>query len=332
MAGAKLTIDGSPQGFTAWRDRPYYAPVGSYPPGYSGYAAATNDQVIKEIDWAFSNGIQIITHANGEKAGDLLIASIRAATDKYGPADRRPVLIHGQFQREDQVDAYRELNVFPSLFPMHTFYWGDWHRDHTVGPERADNISPTGWYNKRGMMFSSHHDAPVAFPDSMRVLDATVTRRSRSRDIIGPAHRVDVMTALRAMTIWPAYQHFEENSKGSIEVGKLADFVILTDDPTTIDPERLDSIKVAATIKEGQSVYTASEEALKKAELSIPGRSSIDPFANFLRAAAVDRELAMLPKNRRTRMVAAVLANATHNRSCLGAVMEQLSTAMSQGI
>jgi hypothetical protein len=166
----------------------------------------------------------------------------------------------------------------------------------------------------------------------MRVLDATVTRRSRSNDIIGPAHRVDVMTALRAMTIWPAYQHFEENSKGSIEVGKLADFVILTDDPTAIDPERLDSIKVAATIKEGEAVYAASEEELKKADLSVPSRASGDPFANFLRAAAVDRELALLPKNRRTRMTRAVLANAAHNKFCLSAVMDQLAAAMVRGI
>ena len=141
---------------------------------------------------------------------------------------------------------------------MHTFYWGDWHRDRTVGPTNADNISPTGWVVKRGMKFSTHHDAPVAFPDSMRVLDATVTRRSRSGDIIGPDQRVDVMTALKAMTIWPAYQHFEERSKGSIEVGKLADLVILSDDPTAIDPETLDQIEVVETIKEGNSIYVAA--------------------------------------------------------------------------
>ena len=109
-----------------------------------------------------------------------------------------PVLIHGQFLREDQVDSYQRLGVFPSLFPMHTFYWGDWHRDHTVGPKLADNISPTGWVRARGMRFGSHHDAPVAFPDSMRVLDATVTRRSRSGDIIGPEQPVDVIPALKA--------------------------------------------------------------------------------------------------------------------------------------
>ena len=153
--------------------------------------------------------------------------------------------------REDQVDSLQELNIFPSVFPMHTFYWGDWHRAHTVGPVLADNISPTGWIRQRGMMFGSHHDAPVAFPDSMRVLDATVTRRTRSGDILGPAQRVDVMTALKAMTIWPAWQHFEADNKGSIEEGKLADFVILSKDPTAVDPETLDTLKVLMTIKEG---------------------------------------------------------------------------------
>jgi hypothetical protein len=255
VGGGKLTIDGSVQGFTAWRDRPYYRPTGSYPPGYVGYAAVPSAKVIDAVDWAFANGVQLLTHANGEAASDLLIAAIDAATKKHGAGDRRPVLIHGQLLREDQVDAYNRLGVIPSLFPMHTFYWGDLHRDETVGSALVDDISPTGWLVRRGMKFTTHHDAPVAFPDSMRVLDATVTRRSRSGDIIGPTQRVDVITALKAMTIWSAYQHFEEADKGSIEVGKLADFVILSQDPTAIDPEGIDQIKVTETVKEGATIF-----------------------------------------------------------------------------
>lgn len=260
VGGAKLTIDGSPQGFTAYRDRPYYDPVGEYASFYKGYAAVTNNQVMDAIDWAFKNNIQILTHANGEAASDLLIAAVKDASTKYGGDDLRAVLIHGQFLREDQVDSIQALNIFPSIFPMHTFYWGDWHRDHTVGPALAENISPAGWMRQRDMMFGTHHDAPVAFPDSMRVLDATVTRRTRSGDILGPAQRVDVMTALKAMTIWPAWQHFEEDKKGSIEVGKLADLIILSKDPTAIDPETLDTIKVLQTIKEGTAVYALEQE------------------------------------------------------------------------
>jgi predicted amidohydrolase YtcJ len=196
----------------------------------------------------------------------MLIAALDAAQAKFGTPDIRPVLVHGQFQREDQVDSYKRLGVFPSVYPMHTFYWGDWHRDHTVGPVNAENISPTGWIHERGMMFGSHTDAPVAFPDSMRVLSATVTRRTRSGDILGPHQRVDVMTALKAMTIWPAWQHFEEDMKGSIEVGKLADFVLLSDDPTAMDPETLADLKVMASIKEDKLIFEA-EEGVKEGSI-----------------------------------------------------------------
>ena len=258
VGGCKLTIDGSPQGFTALRDKPYYDPVGNYPEGYKGYAAITAKQLQGAINYCFENGLQIIVHSNGEGASDMLIAAFEQAREKYGDIGNRPVLIHGQFLREDQVDALQRLNVFPSLFPMHTFYWGDWHRKHTVGPEAAENISPTGWLVKRGMMFGTHHDAPVAFPNSMRVLDATVTRRTRSGYVLGPEHRVDVITALKAMTIWPAWQHFEENEKGSIEVNKLADFVILSDDPTAVAPETIADLDVLVTIKEDKIVFDAS--------------------------------------------------------------------------
>jgi predicted amidohydrolase YtcJ len=325
VGGAKATIDGSPQGFTAWRDRPYYAPVGNYPPGYLGYAAATPAQILDAVDWCYQNDIQILTHAGGEAACDLLIASIGAAQQKHGRKEIRPVLIHGHFQREDQVDSFVELKVVPSLFPMHTFYWGDWHRDHTVGPVAGENINPTGWYITRGSIFTSHHDAPVAFPDSMRVLDATVTRRTRSGDILGPHQRVSVDIALKAMTLWPAYQHFEEKDKGSIEVGKLADFVILTDDPAAVDPETIDQIKVAETIKEGVSIYVAPPEKLRKTESDTLREH---PLSRMLANMAVERDFSNLPEKRQTPLNRKILANAPHNRGCVSAVMLDMLRAM----
>ena len=325
LAGAKLTIDGSPQGFTAWRDRPYYKLSSNYPPGYSGYSAATPEQVLDAVNWSYENNLQLLTHANGEAAHDLLIASLGYARLKYGPGkDRRPVLIHGQFLREDQVDAYQRLGVFPSLFPMHTFYWGDWHSNQTVGPELAQNISPTGWVHARGMKFGTHHDAPVAFPDSMRVLDATVTRRARgSSNIIGPDQRVDVITALKAMTIWPAWQHYEEASKGSLEPGKLADFVVLSGDPTAVGPDDLDQLKVVETIKEGRTIFklTAAEQR-KLALMAKPIATGAYAFAEMLRGAAVQREFAALPPWSRTpRMLATIEARA-HDNACVLPVLD----------
>ena len=260
--------------------------------------------------------LQILFHSNGEAAHDLLIAALRQAEAKNGKGDRRPVLIHGQFQREDQVASFVRLGVFPSLFPMHTFYWGDWHRDRTVGPELADNISPTGWYVTQGSRFSTHTDAPVAFPDTMRTLDATVTRRSRSGDILGPAQRVDVMTALKAMTLWPAYQHFEENDKGSIETGKLADFVILSADPTTVDPETLDQLKVLETIKEGQSVYRIGDDKLPK-----KASREADPVGNLLRGMALSRDAARYASYPFSKVLGATDKFAPHDPSCVSGVL-----------
>ena len=333
VAGAKLSIDGSPQGFTAWRDRPYYAPVGNYPKGYAGYATATPAQVLDVLDWAYANDIQVLAHANGEAASDLLIAGHTVAQLKHGTAKaqaQRHVLIHGQFLREDQVDAYKRLNVMPSLFPMHTFYWGDWHTSKTAGPGRGQDISPTGWVRKRGMIFTSHHDAPVAFPDSMRVLDATVTRVARgSGKVIGPHQRVDVITGLKAMTIWAAWQSGEEASKGSLEIGKLADFAILSRDPTQGDPNTIDRIKVDETVKEGVTIFKLDGRERRKAALmSRPGRDGGNAFARFLTAQAVHRDLTRLPPAMRQPGTARFFLDAPHDNGCVVAAMDDLMAAM----
>ena len=253
--GAKLTIDGSPQGKTAWLTEPYYVPPEGQPKDYRGYAAIDEKTTNEAVEKAYANGWQILVHANGDAASDRFIEAIRLAKKKYPDVDNRPVLIHGQVLREDQVEQLKELGIFPSLFPMHTYYRGDWHRESVLGPERAENISPTGWVLERDMMFGSHHDAPVALPDSMRVLSATVTRKSRTGRVLGPEHRVPVATALKALTIWPAWQHFEEDTKGTIEVGKLADFVILSDNPLEVPEDKIADLKVVETIKEGKSIY-----------------------------------------------------------------------------
>ena len=283
IGGVKLTIDGSPQGKTAWLTEPYFIPPEGQDNNYSGYGAIDAETTNRAVEKAFANGWQILCHSNGDHASDIYIEAVKKAKSRHPEVDNRPVLIHGQVLREDQVDSLNQLGIFPSLFPMHTFYWGDWHRESVLGPVRAENISPTGWCLERGMKFGSHHDAPVALPDSMRVLSATVTRRSRSGDILGPIHRVPVWEALKSLTIWPAWQHFEEDRKGSIEAGKLADFVVLSENPLTVEESLLDEIVILETIKEGKSIYQRDENAAARvppAMFGITPTRALYPEAN----------------------------------------------------
>jgi predicted amidohydrolase YtcJ len=187
IGGLKLTLDGSPQGRTAWRTIPYLIPPEGQKAGYKGYPAIPDDNKVKEImDSAFANNWQLLTHANGDAAIDQYIRSMKPAIEKYGNNDRRNVLIHGQFIRMDQMEALKEMKVIPSLFPMHTFYWGDWYRK-IIGDEHAMKISPIKTAVRMGMMPTSHTDAPVALPNLMMVMWATVNRVSRSGDWSGRA-------------------------------------------------------------------------------------------------------------------------------------------------
>ena len=260
IGGIKLTFDGSPQGKTAWFTEPYVVPPPGQTVDYAGYPAMTDEQALNWYQLAYQKDWQIMTHTNGDAAIDQLIRTIKSANavaKQQGIAneDRRTVMIHGQFLREDQVADIETLGVFPALYPMHTFYWGDWHRSSVAGPERAENISPTGWLADKSIPFSIHSDAPVTYPNAMRILDSAVNRTTRSGFILGERQRIDTYTALKAMTIWPAYQHFEEQQKGSLAVGKVADLVILDKNPLQTPVAELKNIQVMKTIKAGVTVF-----------------------------------------------------------------------------
>lgn len=259
IGGVKGNLDGSPQGKTAWLSKPYFKPPEGQDAEYAGYPMLEEEKAVAMFDEAYAKGWQIINHANGDAAMDQMIRAARAATEKYGPADRRTVGIHSQTIRADQLDAYKELGIIPSFFGMHTFYWGDWHRDSVLGPERAAFISPAKAALDRGIIYTQHHDAPVALPNSIAILATQVNRTTRSGKVLGPDQRVSAWDALRSITINAAYQYFEEELKGSIEEGKLADFVILDKNPLKVDPEALWNLEVLETIKEGKTVYRAGQ-------------------------------------------------------------------------
>ena len=255
IGGVKLTLDGSPQGRTAWRTLPYLIAPDGAEEGYLGYPAIPNDKDVEHIyENAFRNNWQIHTHANGDAAMDQMIRTLKKVTNKYGNEGRRDVLIHGQYVREDQLDEFKNLNIIASLFPLHTFYWGDWHKE-LIGDSLGNKISPTRTALNKGLRITIHTDAPVALPNLMRVIWTATNRVSRSGNIIGENERLTPYEALKCITEWSAYQHFEEESKGTLEVGKLADLVILDSNPVKVDLENIKNIVVLQTIKEGSTVY-----------------------------------------------------------------------------
>ncbi|OZV70102.1 amidohydrolase [Winogradskyella aurantia] len=255
IGGMKITLDGSPQGRTAWRTEPYLLRPEGTEEGYKGYPAFPNENdVIDLFKKGFKNNWQVLTHGNGDAAIDQFIKATRAAADEFGNDDRRTVLIHGQYIREDQLDSLKTLDVIASLFPLHTFYWGDWHTQ-IIGEELGNKISPVRTALNKGVKITIHTDAPVALPNLMRMVGITVERKSRSGKVIGAEEKLSPYEALQAITIWSAFQHFEEDIKGSLEDGKFADLVILDKNPLKVEESAIKNIQVLETIKEGRTVY-----------------------------------------------------------------------------
>lgn len=255
IPGIKLSLDGSPQAKTAWLSLPYHVPPHGQDEDYRGYPQLEDDYLATEVRRAFQNGWQVLTHVNGDAAIDQFLAAVGKATEALGPGDRRPVAIHAQTAREDQLDAMAELGVIPSFMSVHTFYWGDWHRDSVLGPERAARISPARSALERGIVYTSHNDAPVTPPNSRMILYSQVNRLTRSGRVLGPEQRVTARQALEAITSSAARQLFEEARKGTIEAGKLADLVIVDRNPLTIPPEELMELTVLETLKEGETIW-----------------------------------------------------------------------------
>ncbi|MEO8541120.1 MAG: amidohydrolase [bacterium] len=255
LGGMKLMLDGSPQGKTAWLTRPYEVVPEGQPPDYCGYPAMPDEQALGLTETAFREGWQVIAHCNGDAAAEQYLRAIDAAAEAHPKLDRRPVMIHAQTVREDQLDRMVGLGILPSFFASHVFYWGDYHRDSVLGAERASRISPMRSAARRGMRFNLHNDAPVVPPDVMRLVWSAVERKTRSGQVLGGDQALTVMEALRAVTIDAAYAYFEEDQKGSIEVGKLADLIVLEADPTRVAPSELAGIRVRETLKEGTTIF-----------------------------------------------------------------------------
>ncbi|MDQ1803336.1 amidohydrolase [Chryseobacterium sp. CKR4-1] len=256
LGGFKFSDDGSPQGKTAWLTQPYLVPPEGQSADYKGFPIFSDQVLYDDLKTLFQNNITAQLHVNGDAAIDQALRVIGKLKEEniYRP-ELRATLIHVQNSRPDHIQKIKDIGLIPSYFSTHVYLWGDWHYSSVFGPERASFISPANSALKAGIIFTMHHDAPVTPPDLITAMYSAVNRKTRSGRILGPNERITPLQALKAITINAAYQLQEEERKGSIKAGKLADFVILDQNPLTIDPEQIRNIKVLETIKEGVSVY-----------------------------------------------------------------------------
>ena len=255
VGGSKMVLDGGSPGRSAYLREPYY----KQEPGEQAYRGYPRYESQAEIDAQvlgyYQAGIPTHIHALGDAAVDQAIEAVRAAEAAVPGEDRRTQLIHVQQVQEDQLETLSELDVTITFQATHNFYFGDFHREVIYGPERTARLNPARSAIDHGISTTIHHDAPIHPADQLLLIWTTVNRVTRSGKVIGPEQRISVMEALKASTINAAYQFFEEDSKGSIEVGKLADFVVLSDNPLEVDPMTLKDLQVMETIKEDVTVY-----------------------------------------------------------------------------
>jgi predicted amidohydrolase YtcJ len=253
LGAAKLVADGSIQAYTAHFTEPYHVPPGGEA-GFRGYPRIPRERLIEDVGRLHAGGVQVAVHGNGDAALDDILDAFEEAQRAAPRADARHVIVHAQTPRDDQLDRMKRLGVVPSFFELHTWYWGDRHRERFLGPERAARISPLASAKARGIRFTIHADTPVLPMEPLRMVAAAVTRRTTSGQVLGPAERLGVMDALRAVTIDAAWQHFMEDDLGSLEVGKLADLVILDRSPLDV-PDAVETIRVVETIVGGRRVW-----------------------------------------------------------------------------
>lgn len=259
LGGIKIIQDGSNQGYTGYFTEPYHTPYHG-DPDYRGYPRRGEPDLMVMVQELHRAGYQIAIHGNGDAAIDQILNAYEAAQAEYPRADARHRIEHTQLVRKDQLDRMAELGVTPSFFVGHVFYWGDRHRDIFMGPARAAGISPLRSAKARGLRFTIHDDTPVTPVDPLQLIWVSANRLTRTDQVLGPEERVEPEVALRALTADAAWQNFEEDIKGSIEPGKLADLVILSDNPLAVDTEAILEIEVLETIVGGETVYRAGTQ------------------------------------------------------------------------
>ena len=254
----KLMLDGSIQGFTARVSWPYYF----NPPkdaAENGIWIHPPDQVADMVLAYHRKGLTVHTHCNGDQATQLFIDAVEEALEAHPRSDHRHTVQHCQMTTNAQYRKMKALGMCANIFSNHIWYWGDQHRDFTLGKERASRMDACATALREGISFSIHSDSPVTPMGHLHTAWCAVNRITPSGDVLGEQERISVHDAMEAITIGGAYQIKMDHLVGSIESGKMADFAVLEEDPYEVEPIRLKDIKVWGTVVGGTPFQSTAE-------------------------------------------------------------------------
>ncbi|WP_297480476.1 amidohydrolase [uncultured Photobacterium sp.] len=254
VGGVKVTIDGSPQGRTAKFTTPYLTGGPGGEENWTGELTFPQETINKMVKKVYDLNVPLNLHANGDGAIDVFFEAHQFAANGDLTKNRNITMIHAQFSRKEQLNKFKEYKIRPSFYTLHTYYFADAHLKNR-GQKQTDYISPMRDAIDIGLRPTNHTDFVVAPLDQMMMLSSAVNRLSRNSQVIGEKQRITALEGLKAMTIWAAEQYNEDINKGSLEVGKLADMVILDNNPLTVEPTKIKNIKIVETIKEGNTIY-----------------------------------------------------------------------------
>jgi hypothetical protein len=256
--GLKGYADGSLGASTAWFFEPYYSDPTNY-----GLAidVVTNGNLEKWSTEADRNRLQICIHAIGDKANSYVLDMYDKINKTNSPWDRRFRIEHAQHLRKEDINLFADIGVIASVQPYHCIDDGVW-AEKRIGPERIKTTHVYKSLLQSGAVIAFGTDWPVAPLNPLLGIYAAVTRETvdgQNPNGWIPSEKISVEDAIKCYTLNAAYASFEEKLKGSIEVSKLADFVVLSDDILSIDPDKIKDVKVTMTVFNGDIVYEVEE-------------------------------------------------------------------------
>lgn len=260
LAGIKFWLDGSID--TMFMSSPFTTnPPGVTAKDYRGMQVDPQEQLVAAVEKYWKSNGQIAAHANGDQANEQFLQALEAVIRKKGMSDDRPIFQHAQFLRPDQIQRIKAVGGTPSFTAGGLFAMGD-YVGGLVGPQRQGWVGAAASAQKQGLNWTVNTDWPAGVSPSL-IFAAwnVVNRQTKSGAVFVPAERVSAYDALRSITINGARQYKEEGSKGTLEVGKLADLVILDRNPLKVEPMAIKDIVVMQTLKEGAAVYTRAGAA-----------------------------------------------------------------------